>query len=106
VLLAESRKDRRLGVLTSCRRVLIRAGCVHSVGVTEPLLLIGIDWSGTVRVRRVLGPGGFARIPEAVWMLELSIDDPGPEVGEQLNLYARRSERQADYLWNTDREPE
>lgn len=104
VLFAESRRDRRRGVLTSYRRVLLRTQSVHSCGLVEPLRVAGIDESGTVRVLRDLHPGRMLRLPGVVWILELPIDEPGPGVGEQLNIYARRCEWQADYLRYTDRE--
>jgi hypothetical protein len=105
VLLAESRRDRRLGVLTSYSRVLIRTRSVHSHGLTEPLLVVGLDGQGTVASQRCLYPKTMLLLPGAVWILELPIEDVGPEVGERLNLYARRCERQADDLWNTNRQP-
>jgi hypothetical protein len=102
VLLAESRQDRRRGVLNSFSRVLIRTRSVHSYELTRPLRVVGIDGQGTVQARRHLRPKKMLCLPGVVWILELPIEDPGPEVGERLNLYARRCERQADYLRNAD----
>lgn len=103
VLLAESCKDRRRGVLTSVPRVLLQTCCVHSVGVAQSLRVVGIDRHGTVQEQQILDPRRLLRIPGVVWVLELPIDDPHPEIGERLDIYARRCERQADYLRNTDR---
>ncbi|MDJ0663928.1 MAG: hypothetical protein QNJ75_05160 [Acidimicrobiia bacterium] len=104
VLLAESAADRRRGVLTSVPRVLLRTRCIHSFALRRPLQVVGIDERGGVLVRQVLNPGRLIVLRDVVWTLELPITDPCPELGEQLNIYARRCERQADSLWNSDRQ--
>ena len=66
--------------------------------------MVGINERGVVRVRRVLHPSRLLVLPEVAWTLELPITDSCPELGEQLNLYARRCEWQADSLCNPDRQ--
>ncbi len=78
---------------------------MHGFGLTRPLRAVGIDGRGTVTEVRVLRPWRLLTIPRVVWTLELPIDDPYPDVGEELNIYARRCGWQADYLWNADRQP-
>ena len=104
VLLAESAMDRRRGVLIAAPRVLLRTRCVHSFALRRPLRVVGIDRWGHVRVQRVLQPRRLHVLRDVAWTLELPITDPGPELGEQLNIYARRCEWQADSLWNADRQ--
>lgn len=82
----------------------MRTACVHAVGLTEHLCVVGLDKDGVVLRRKTLCPGKLLRIRGAAWVLELPIDDSGPAVGDRLKLYARRCERQADYLRNPDRQ--
>ncbi len=85
--------------------MLLRTNTVHGRGLRCPLVLIGLTSSGVVAVQRHLGPGEFARIREAKWILELPAEDAIPEVGAQLRIYARLCDWEIDSVCNSNRQP-
>ncbi len=86
-------------------RVLMRAGSVHGRRLHFAMLVVGLDSTGSVVGTASLSPGRFVQLPGATWVLELKDHDPRPVLGGRLDIYARASERQADPLRNTNREP-
>ena len=104
VLLAASFRDRWRGVNAGHRRVLLRTGSVHGRGLAAPFRLVWIDPVGRVVATSRLEPNGLARMPGAYWVLEQPIDEPGPEVGTSLAIYARGCEWETDSVRYTDRQ--
>jgi len=85
--------------------VLLRTSSVHGRGLGGTLVLVGIDTGGTVVGTRVLAPRSFARIRGAEWILEQAPEDPMPETGTELAIYARPCDWKTHSVRNPHRQP-
>jgi len=106
VAIAGTAGQRLLGVKTGADRVLLRTRAVHGRGVRRGLRLVAINDAGVVVAVRALGPGGFAWLRGATWVLEQPLDASQPAVGTRLAIYPHRCARTSSSLCDTDRKPE
>ena len=106
VRLAGTFRQRQLGVKTGAGLVLMRTRAVHGRGLNHGLRLVAIDEAGLVVAVRALGPGRFAWLPDAAWVLEQPLDAPQPGVGLRLAIYPHSRARTTSSVCDTYRQPE
>jgi hypothetical protein len=77
---------RRRGLIPRAegRALLIRCRLVHSLGMDEPITIVGIDASGRVTATAVLRPRRVRLLRGASWTLELPYVEPVPGRGSRL----------------------
>lgn len=105
VLLARNHRERLTGVRGRSVRVLMRTATVHSWGIDEPLLLVGINSLGEVVALEVLRPRRMTRLRRAMWTLELPLSDEVPELGGRIQIYPAGSDRKTGALRHPHRQP-
>lgn len=104
VFVASTFHDRWRGVKAGHPRVLLRTNSVHACGLDEPLRLVAVDAGGRVIAACRLECNGFARLPGATWVIEQTIDEPAPEVGSWLAIYARSCDWETVSVRHADRQ--
>ncbi len=104
VLVAETMRQRLLGVMRGPNRVLLRTRFVHGFGLPYAIKLVGIDAHGVVVRTSLLEPARLVSASSAHWVLELPLCDPLPEEGSRLSIYPQRSARQTHSLCDSNRQ--
>ena len=63
------------------RVLALRTTSVHTFGMREPLKVVAVDREGTVIANVVVPPRRIVWNRGAHWIIEMSVSEPGPEVG-------------------------
>ena len=107
VLIATSFRQRWKGLKPRANGngMLIPGRSVHSWGMKDPLLIIGLDAQRCVVGFRALLPRRFACMPGASHILELPAEHMPPPHGSVLT-WVDDGHRSLDPLRNPDRQPE
>ena len=86
VVVATTIRQRLAGVhAAEATGLLLHAGTVHGVGLSEPLRVIHLTASGTVVAHELLGGGGLVRA-RSHWLLEVPAVAPPPPIGARLTV--------------------